>query len=513
MDNALLSLSKLKKLPRLTPSRVHKYTDGLDHAPKTVTNIDPIHTALQLFNMPNYLGAKQRPFNYDSAVRLGTQSWAYAAAMLNARAVSQVPIRMYVKKPTRGQKFAWQTRPINRRQMKWLNGEMGHKPSLGVQRKAAQMGSDFEEVVEANPVISLLHTVNPASNGFDFLMQQVLYLQLIGNTYIMPMFDERTGLPAALWPLMSQWVTIKPGLKDGDPWIKGYRYGTNYAGMSTIDFETDQIIHIKYPNPRDPYYGLGKCEAGWQIIALNDANHNMDLAFVDNMGRPDFVIAVKNAQNTDTLKRFEADMQKKFRGVANNGSFVAINNDIEFIPLNFKPKDMAGREETVEEIAAIFEVPVSMLKANDPNKAGAGVSVAWWQKMTIGGNCQLIEDALNQSYLPLWGEEVAANAILAFDNPIPIDDKIELDATIAQVNSAIISRNEARSGLELPPVEGGDELLVTNHTGIIPLSMVRATAEANIAATSQGAVTPTDKPVTANPTDANPELEEQEDAK
>jgi HK97 family phage portal protein len=499
-------------------SRAKTYYDGLIHAASTITNTDPLIQALQLFNMPNYLGAKQRPYNYDAGIRLGTQSWPYAAAMLNARAVSQVPIRMYVKKPSGGRKMAWQTRQVSTKRFKWLNGEGGHKPSLGVQRKAAQMGNDFEEVIGPHPILSLLHTVNQFSNGFDFLMLQVMYLEMIGNTFIMPMLDQRTGVPVALWPLMSQWVTIKPGLKPGDPWIKGYRYGTNYAGMSTIDFDADQLIHIKYPNTRDPYYGLGKAEAGWQILALNDANHNMDLAFVDNMARPDFIVGIKNSQDPATLKRFEADFQRKFRGVANNGSFAAVNGDIDIHPLNFKPKDMAGREETVEEIAAVFGCPVSMLKANDPNKAGAGTAVVWWQKTTVSGICQLIEDALNQSYVPLWGEEAAANTILAFDDPVPQDDQIELKALIDQVSTAIMSRNEARTQLELPPVEGGDELIITSGTGVIPLSMVRATAEATIAASTattnaSNDMPASDKPVNAGSNDANPNLVDEEAAK
>lgn len=100
-------------------------------------------------------GAKPRPFNAEKALR-EFRHWAYAAAMMNANAVANVPLRLYARK-RQGVKAFYGTRPVKGLRLKYL----AEHASETVVRKVAEFGSDVVEIVEPHPILEVLKTVNP----------------------------------------------------------------------------------------------------------------------------------------------------------------------------------------------------------------------------------------------------------------------------------------------------------------------------------------------------------------
>src|SRR5262249_37764594 len=73
------------------------------------------------------------------------------------------------------------------------------------------------------------------------------------------------GTPVAVWPLASQDVRCvrKPGSKKLVDW---YEYG---AGPAPDRFDPKEVIHFRYPNPRDPYSaGLAPLRAVYEQQTL-----------------------------------------------------------------------------------------------------------------------------------------------------------------------------------------------------------------------------------------------------
>jgi len=147
------------------------------------------------------------------------------------------------------------------------------------------------------------------------------------------------------------------------------------------------------------------------------------------------------------------------------GRMVAISGDITLQPLSFPAKDTAGRDDIVEEISAIFGVPVSMLKANDPNLASSTAGYAQWRESTVSPICRLDEETLNARLLPLFGIE--EDAYLAYDDAVPANRDADARERAAAVAGGWRTPNEAR--LE----EGYDELPDPEanklHVGGLPL--------------------------------------------
>jgi HK97 family phage portal protein len=381
------------------------------------------------------------------------RSWVYAAASINANAVAALPLRLYAKKDA----TPLPTRSIPRGRKAYMMGDLSGdaRPSASVMRKAVAYGDDFEEVTGSHPITDLLARANPFLNGFDLSVLRILYGELTGNAYLHPIIDEASGLPAEIWPLAPHYVEVIP---DDDEFIRGYVYGVDSQHKQI--FEPDEVIHFRRPNPGNYFYGLGKVEAAWGVIQANEAVHEMDLATFANQARPDYAVVVKGNPTGDQLDRFQQQVENKLRGTRKNGSFLAMSGDVQFTPLNFPPKDLAGREEIVEEIAAVFGVPVSMLKANDPNLASAQTGFAQWREGTILPLCRMDEEELNQSLLPMFGLE--DTHCLAYDNPVPADKAYELQERQTAVAGGWRTPNEARieEGREPIDDEFADRLLV-----------------------------------------------------
>ena len=397
-------------------------------------------------------GAARPPFNQTRGVQ-AFRSWVYAAATINANAVASLPLRLYAK----SSETPAVTRTLSRGRKAYLLGDApgNARPSTTVLRKASYLGDDLEEVVGSHPVLDLLAQANPFLNGFDLAVLRVLYGELTGNAYMHPVIDDATGLPAELWPLGSQFVEIIPCEEE---FVKGYVYGIDSSRRQV--FETDEVIHFRRPNPGNLHYGLGKVEAAYGTILANSALHNMDLSTFENSARPDYAVVVKGTPTGDQLDRFQSQVETRLKGSRKDGNFITVTGDVQFTPLNFPPKDLAGREEIVEEIAAIFGVPVTMLKANDPNLASAQTGFAQWREGTVLPLARMDEEELNQSLLPLFGLE--ETHCLAYDNPVPADRAFELTERQTAVAGGWRTANEARieEGREAIQDPNADKLLI-----------------------------------------------------
>jgi HK97 family phage portal protein len=379
------------------------------------------------------------------AAAMSYRSWVYAAANLNAVAVASVPLCLYVRNRSTGTKL-WKTKSPSRRTKAYLSGDRDQRPSNYVLRKAAEYGSDFEKVTDTHPILELLAKVNPYQNGYDATVLRVLYTELTGNAYIHPVLDPATKRPVQLWTMPSQFVEIVPGKEN---FIEAYLYGASREQRKI--FAPDEVIHFKRPNPNDLYYGIGKVEAAWSAVQMNAAVHEMDLSFFENKARPDYLMTIRGDASHDEIERLEAQIDEKLRGSRRTGRFLTATADIDIKPLSFPPKDLAGRESIVEEIAAIFGVPVSMLKANDPNLASAQIGYSMWRESTILPMLRMDEEVLNQNLLPLFGIE--DDAFLAYDNPVVEDRRLQLEEIRTAVSGGWMTVNEARAAEGMEPLD------------------------------------------------------------
>ncbi len=379
-------------------------------------------------------GQKPRPFNADAAIKQFNH-WAYAAAMHNANAVANVPLRLYGRRRP-GMKCRFQTRPILRQTRNALRGIGEWANSKAVAQKVATFAGDIEEIVEPHPALSVLQTVNPWQNGYELTVLRMVDLQATGNSYLY-VVDSGAGIPGELWRMPSQWTTIKPSNTN---FIAGYVYGTSPDEKL---FAPEDVIHFKLPNPGDQYYGKSWFQAAWTAIGLHDSKRVMDLSKFDNMARPDWLLVAKMPLTKDKLDAFEDSVNEKLRGPNRAGKFLTINGDVDAKALNIDVPEVGTPTRVIEEISAVSGVPVSMLLANDSMKSNAAAARAAWYRNTIRPYCRLDEEKLNERYLPMFGG--SEDLVLAYDLVSFEDDEAQAKRLIGLVAGCILKPNEARS--------------------------------------------------------------------
>ena len=420
-----------------------------------------LQSSVRIMDIAGRQGAKPPPFDPRQAIEQ-FQSWCYIAAMINARQLESVPLRLFVRsKPKMGPgRLAWQTRKLDRRSKAYLAGDLDHRPSKAVTRKILEFGLDkFQEVTDRHPITDLLRTVNPWANGFETGLLKWVYLQMTGNSYQHIVLGE-DGLPAELWTMPSQWTRIIPG--GSNEFIGGYIYGAGTEVESK--FETDEVIHYKLPNPSDLWYGKGFMEAAWSAWTLETSNRQRDLAQERNMGRPDYLLICKPGTTSEALDRFEKMVQRKLRGAKNAGNILTLTGDAELAPLAMPDVSLGSADKIVEEIGGAFGVPVSMLKANFHVAGGqAAVSDVHWLRNTIAPLLQVDEEKLNERLVEgMFGLD---DAVLAYDNVVPSDKIFERDKAVALTGAGIETLNEARRDQMLEPSDDplADSLLINGQ--------------------------------------------------
>lgn len=365
-------------------------------------------------------------------------SWVYLCASRNANAIAQVPLELFSTSKGAGGK------------------KVGKKQFLDLETRAwfAQKGYNPEdvEIVKDHPFLDLMEKANPFENGFELLEKLVLYLELTGNAYWYTV-DTLGGIPTEIWVMPSQWVRI---VADKKTFVSHYLYGPT-TEASRVRFEPEEVIHFRYPNPRDLFYGLSPLEAALDAVDTSTSYARYESNLLQNNARPDIMLSTDAGKvSKEDVRRIKADWNTAYRGTANAGKLAVLTGGLKPVPLNFKPAEMSylmGRESTRDEIAAIFGIPKSMITTNDVNRANAASGEYTYAKYTLLPKLRRIEQKLNEKLVSRFGGQY----FCAFKNPVPEDQEFRLKELETKISIGYSTINEQRAIDNLEPVEWGDE--------------------------------------------------------
>lgn len=371
-------------------------------------------------------------------------SWVYACASINATSVASVPLRLYVSKQSNGQKFLAQTKKVSSKQKDYLFAE----PTL---QYALTKAVDVEEVVE-HPFLDLMEQVNPYSNGFDLLENWILFQELTGNCYTL-MVKNGLQTPTELWVLPAQQIKIIPSREQ---MIAAYVLGDDPATQQR--FEPDEIIHMKYPNPDDMFYGKGPLAAAVLAADTHSGMADHEYNLLRNSAIPPAALSTEQVLTADQLKTIKDEWNAAYRGTGKAGKMAVLQGGLKIENIALSPKEMGylmGQQIKREEIAAIFGVPMSLLTVEDIAAAPATGMIMGnisYSRRTILPKCRRIQEKLNEQLIPLYDEKL----FVAFDNPVPEDEVGKTAKREANLRMGFTTINEEREEANLESVPWGD---------------------------------------------------------
>ena len=386
----------------------------------------------------SYYGRYQ-PANYRLMMR-ADNSWVFAAARINAQNVAKAPLRLFKK-----------------------GGKGGAK------------GTRVE--VDEHPLLDLLRNVNDDMNRFDLFELTALYQELVGNAYWYLAPTKLLGangqpIPGEIWPLLAQYVRVVPGT---ERMVDGYIYQLPFL-TKPVAFTPEEIIHFKFPNPENIYYGKGCVEGGQFAIDSNEYQKRYEVTLFKNMARPDGILSAEKELTETQIAQIRAQWRSLFSGASRTGNIAILQKGMKYQQTAINPKELdylRGRIATREEILATFGVPGSKMGLTEHvNRANAVANDLTYQSETILPRLRRLEEKLNERLTPIYDDQLEVE----FDNPAPDDQEFDIVKDKAYLEAGVYTINYVREGEGLDPVSWGDKPLVA--AGVAPLGTAPQPANA-----------------------------------
>ena len=217
----------------------------------------------------------------------------------------------------------------------------------------------------AHPLARLLARPNPWTTPWELWYLTAVYLELTGNCfwYAAPGDSE-------LWVVPTHWVTVLP---DAREFVRGYEVRS--GGPRAEFFSPEEVIHLKYPNPGDPHWGLSPLQANALAV---DANAEM-LATRQQLfrsgARPGVALQTDQQLSDQTIARLEERLTDKFAGRANWHRPLVLEQGLKASPWTLTPAELDFPESarlTRDEILALFRVPAAVTGLSDHYGLGSG---------------------------------------------------------------------------------------------------------------------------------------------
>jgi len=224
-----------------------------------------------------------------------------------------------------------------------------------------------------------------------------------------------------------------------------------------IDFPPDQMLHWHGQNPLDPRMGSSRLDTLRAVIAEDAALQQATVELANSgLTEPAWVFRPLEAPewSNDDRKGFEQDLTNRMR--RRNKSPVVLEEGMELRSFGVNPKDaemMSVRRWAIERVAAVYGVPLGMVGLAD-NLAEAQTQ---FYSDTLPPYCEEFTKMLNQRILVRVYDWTDGCFEFNLDEKLMGDERLK--TLVAASGRPVMTTDEARAKLNLPPIDGGDELV------------------------------------------------------
>ena len=307
-----------------------------------------------------------------------------------------------------------------------------------------------------HPLQRLLDAPNRFWSSSDLWRATETYLGLWGSAFWGLERDEQ-GRVTEIWPLRSDRVQAVP---DPDRYVRGFVYVGRSERM--VAYVPEDMVWIRYFNPLDEYAGLSpisplRLSADMGLDALR-ASRN----YLSNDSAPGLFIETSESPTETEAKQFYDRWESRFRGVENVRRPVLLGGGMKAANLGFSPKDMEYLQTlrwSLEDVSRVYGVPKAMLgdmeRITFSNFATA--RRLFWQDV-MAPQLAFLRDSLERMLVPSFGDPSLS---LRFDTgeveALRESENDKANRRRTYVSAGVMTINEVREEMNLPPVAWGDE--------------------------------------------------------
>jgi len=315
----------------------------------------------------------------------------------------------------------------------------------------------YEEIDEGerqprpdHPAAISLRYPSEATNAAQFIRSLVKDFLLFDNSYALL-------TPAPQAQLTLNWMPAHMVEVRGSSLFAAEKYRVWLRDGTFVDYLSDRILHWHGENPHDPRIGLSRLDTLRGVIAEDAALQQATVELAQSgMTEPTWVKRPLEAPewSNEARQGFEEDLTNRLR--RRNRTPVVLEEGMELKSFGVSPRDaqmMEVRRWAIERIAAVYGVPLGMVGLDDNLKEAQ----SQFYSDTLPPYCEDFTKMLNQRILVRAYDWTDGCFEFNLDEKHMGDDRIR--AFVSGTGRAVYLTNEARAMLNLPPIEGGDELV------------------------------------------------------
>lgn len=340
-----------------------------------------------------------------------------------------------------------------------------YKKTSDNRRTYSYEGMDSRQEITSHPVLNVLNKPNSFMTRQEFFEVIQQHIDLAGEAFII--IQSEMGVPWNMWPVRPDMMQI--AVSDTD-FISGYVYKAKDG--QDIPFETSEVIHLRMPNPMNPFRGMSPVTP--LLVDLDSHRYagEYNRSFFLNNATPTGIFTVPAGMSDTEFEKMIIRWNEQHRGLGNQHKTAFVEEgkwqsvtpsmaDMQFVEL---------RRASSETIMEAFGFPKFKLGiVNDVNRANAEASEAMYAKSLIVPRLERIKQAFNSELLPLFGT-TASGVELDYCSPVPDDEETETKilqnkvTIVTMLTNAGFDPTESLIAVGLPPINfsrnqnpGGDQ--------------------------------------------------------
>lgn len=327
-----------------------------------------------------------------------------------------------------------------------------------------RQGETDRERDRTSSAAKLLWIPNQDQTSYEFIRAVATEYFVFGCVYVwvIPDADSPSGYQMRIIP--SEWVTKSIG---GSAYAADAIQVTIGSGRS-VEIPRTEFVQFKTYSPGSPGGYVSPVSALRQTLQEQIEAGNFRKQLWHSSGRLNAqLLRPANVQPWDdeTRKRFITAFREGWAaGGDKAGSIPLLEDGMEIKPFETSFKEQQWAESiklSREAVAAAYGVNPSLIWHTDSQTyASAKDNARALYADCLGPVIQMIQQRINSFLFPMVGAD--PDTYVEFDLTEKLKGSFEERASILQasVGGPWITRNEARADNNLPPIEGGDELIV-----------------------------------------------------
>lgn len=306
--------------------------------------------------------------------------------------------------------------------------------------------------IEDSPVIALLNKPNhlPEFTRQQLIRMTSVHIKLLGEAFWIIEKEGRKNSPSAILPIPPTWIQTIPR-KASDT-----HYTVRTSDGIVYGVPKENMVLFKRLDIEEPYKrGQGDSQQIGDELQLDEFMTKHQNLLFKNGAMPPVAISMKGAKLPERL-RFAAEWMSKFAGVNKRHVPVVYDGDsvdVKILQQTMKDLDFLDSRKFIQNLTLEhYMIPKELIgKVENSNRATITQANIIYEKNALKPEVTLIENTLNNQYLPMWN--LSTSGKLIFVNYLTEDVEFNRDTGFKGWENGLMTRNEARqlSGMDETP--------------------------------------------------------------